>query len=97
MIAIGTSVGKGMTVAEPFDNYDHPDAWWISCGRGHRIFATNALIEAGTVTCTECASEAKQYAARQERSKLADDLIAAGRENDQDFEDLIAAERKENL
>ncbi len=38
--------------------------------------------------------KAAQHTARQERSKLADELLAAGRENDQAYEELVEMERR---
>lgn len=85
MIDIGTAVGNGLFVAEPFDNFDHPDCWWVKCRNGHRTFATNEMIEAGTVSCAECARDATAYAALQKRNKQVDELIAAGREEEPTF------------
>jgi hypothetical protein len=95
-IDVGHSLGNGLFVAGPWDNYDHPDAWWIGCGKGHRTFATNDMIEAGTVSCKECSNAAAAYARLQAMRKEADQLLAAGRGNDQAYEDLIAAERGTN-
>jgi hypothetical protein len=94
-IDIGYSV-NGLTVAEPWDDYDHPDCWWAKCQKGHRTFVTNEMLEAGSVSCADCARDTKQHAALLERIKVADELMAAGRGNDPDYEDLIAAERKDN-
>ena len=95
MISIGTKLSNGLFVAEPWDNYDHPDCWWVGCGHGHRIFATNEQIEAGIVACNDCVFAVAQLTARRERAKLADELLASGRENEQAYEDLIAEERKD--
>jgi predicted metal-dependent enzyme (double-stranded beta helix superfamily) len=93
-IDIGTAV-DGMTVVSI--SFDPPEVW-LSCGHGHRVWATPEMLEGGLkLLCAECAREAKQHVSRQERSKLADDLIAAGRGSDAEFEELIEAERKENL
>jgi hypothetical protein len=94
-IDIGYSV-NGLTVAEPFDDYDHPDCWWAKCQKGHRTFVTNEMLELGTVTCKECASDAAAYARLQERVKVADELMAAGNEYTDAYEALIAAERNEH-
>jgi hypothetical protein len=80
MIDVGYAFGAGMFVAEPFDNYDHPDAWWIKCKNGHRSFATSDTILSGLVVCDECAREAKAHAALQERNKQIDEDMAAGME-----------------
>jgi hypothetical protein len=95
MIDVGHAFGNGMFVAEPFDNYDHPDSWFVKCRNGHLLFANNDMIEAGTVSCDACARDAAAYARLQERIKLADELDAAGRTNDPDYEALIAAERSQ--
>ena len=76
--------------------FDPPEVW-LSCGRGHRVWATPEMLESGSMTCKQCATDAAVHSRRQERSKLADELIAAGRENDAEFEALIADERKEKL
>ena len=49
-----------------------------------------------TLRCNDCVLEAAQRTARQERSRVADEFLAAGRENDQEFEALIAEEREEH-
>ena len=91
-IDIGTVV-DGMTVSSI--SFDPPEVW-LSCGHGHRVWATPEMLEGGMkILCAECRSDAAAHARRQERSRLADELIAAGRENDQEFEDLIAAERNQ--
>jgi hypothetical protein len=93
-IDIGTAV-DGMTVVSI--SFDPPEVW-LSCGHGHRVWATPEMLAGGMkLLCAECRSDAAAHARRQERSKLADELIAAGRGNDAEFEDLIEAERKENL
>jgi hypothetical protein len=90
-IDIGTAV-DGMTVVSV--SFDPPELW-LSCGHGHRVWATPEMLEGGMkVFCAECRTDAAAQARRQERSKLADELIAAGRENDADFEELIEAERR---
>jgi len=74
-------------------SFDPPELW-LSCGHGHRVWTTPQMLDGGMkIICTECASEAKQRTARQERSRLADELLAAGRENDEAYEDVIAEER----
>jgi hypothetical protein len=89
---IGTRIDNMTVVSISYD----PSELWLSCGNGHRTWATPEMLEGGMkLLCTECAREAQQHAVRQERAKLADDLIAAGRGDDADFEALIAAERKE--
>jgi hypothetical protein len=97
-IDIGTSVGNGLTVAAYFDpefHYQNP-AFWLSCARGHRTFATAEQCQTGTVTCKGCATDAAVYARLQEIRKTADQMIAAGRENETAFEDLIEAERRQS-
>lgn len=94
-IDVGTKLSNGLFVVEPWDNYDHPDCWWVGCGHGHRIFATNEQIEAGIVACTDCVREAQQHATRQERAKLADALLNSGNECTDAYELIIAAERAE--
>ena len=62
---------------------------------GHRVWSTPEILQGDmTLRCNDCVLEAAQRLARQERSRLADELLAAGRENDQEYEDLIAEERK---
>jgi hypothetical protein len=90
-IDIGTRI-DGMTVASI--SFDPPELW-LSCGNGHRVWTTPQILDGGMkIICTECAREAQQRTARQERSREADELLAAGRENDQAYEDLIADERR---
>lgn len=90
LIDIGTVI-DGMTVVSI--SFDPPELW-LSCGNGHRVWTTPAMLEGGMKRCAECASEAQQHAARQERSKLADELLAAGMENTSVYEELIAEERR---
>jgi hypothetical protein len=51
MIDIG-SVVHGMVVEEVA--FDQPGAWWLSCGHGHKVFATTRMLESGPVACKEC-------------------------------------------
>jgi hypothetical protein len=91
LLDIGTGI-DGMTVVSI--SFDPPELW-LSCGNGHRVWTTPAMLEGGMkMRCAECASEAQQHAARQERSKLADELLAAGMENTSVYEELIAEERR---
>jgi hypothetical protein len=85
LVDIGYRLANGMFVAGPFDNYDHPDCWWLKCRNGHRMFATNDMIEAGTVTCAECAKESTEYAALKARNKRIDELLDAGRGDEPGF------------
>jgi hypothetical protein len=81
-----------MTVV--YISFDPPELW-LSCGHGHRVWTTPEILQGGVkLRCTECVREAAQHTARQERSKLADELLAAGRENDQAYEDLVEMERR---
>jgi hypothetical protein len=90
MIDIGTRI-DGMTVVSV--SYDPPEIW-LSCGNGHRVWTTPEILQGGmALRCNDCVLEAAQRTSRQARSRLADELLAAGRENDQEFEDLIAEER----
>jgi hypothetical protein len=52
-------------------------AWWMSCGR-HRFFATSAQIEAGTISCPECKSDAAVRAQTLQVVREAQDEIDAG-------------------
>lgn len=91
LIDAGTIV-DGMTIVSV--SYDPPEVY-LSCGHGHRVWSTPEILQGDTtLRCNDCVLEAAQRIARQERSRLADELLAAGRENDQEYEDLIAEERK---
>jgi len=85
-----------LVIAEPFDNYEHP-AWWLTCPRCHgRMFATTEMIEQDNVpACKECAIKAATYARTKARNREAEDMIAAGREREPEYEKLIEEERKE--
>lgn len=92
MIDIGTRIDN-MTVVQV--SYDPPEVY-LSCGNGHRVWATPEMLEGGgrALRCNDCVREAAQRTARQERAKLADDLLAAGRGDDAEYEALIAEERR---
>jgi hypothetical protein len=94
-IDVGTRIDNMTVVSVSFD----PPEVFLSCGNGHRVWSTPEILQSGgmVLRCSDCVREAQQHATRQERAKLADDLLAAGRENDQAYEDLIAEERKDNL
>jgi hypothetical protein len=90
MIDIGTKV-DGMTVVSI--SFDPPEVW-LSCGHGHRVWATPEMLEGGMkMLCVECRNEQQAYARMKALRKEADELLAAGRGDDPAFEDLIAAER----
>lgn len=92
-IDIGTRI-DGMTVVS--DSFDPPEIW-LSCGNGHRVWTTPEILQGGMkLRCTECVREAAQRTARQERRKLADELLAASMENTSVYEELIAADRRDN-
>jgi hypothetical protein len=96
VIDIGYKV-NGLTVAAYFDpefHWQNP-AFWMACARGHRTFATVQQIESGAFSCQACKTEDTVHAVRQDRNKLADDMIAAGRENESAFEALVEADRAE--
>jgi hypothetical protein len=91
IVDIGTKV-DGMTVVSI--SFDPPEVW-LSCGHGHRIWATPEMLEGGIkILCVECRNEQQAYARLKAMRKEADELLAAGRENDQAYEDLIAEERE---
>jgi hypothetical protein len=93
LIEIGTVIDNMTVVSISFD----PPELWLSCGHGHRVWATPEMLEGGMkLRCTECVREAAQRTARQERSKLADELLAASMENTSVYEELIAADRRDN-
>ena len=93
LIDIGTVI-DGMTVVSI--SFDPPELW-LSCGHGHRVWTTPEILQGGMkLRCTECVREAQQHAARQERSRLADELLAASMENTSVYEELIAADRRDN-
>jgi hypothetical protein len=78
MIDIGIAV-NGLIVDEVA--FDQPGAWFLKCCNGHKgIFATTEMLEAGTVVCDECATDAAAYARLQARNKQVDEDIAAGME-----------------
>lgn len=71
-IDIGTVV-QDMIVEE--QAYGQPSAWFLNCGHGHRIFATNKMIDGGVkLFCTECQREAM---AKAEAAQLSIDLRKA--------------------
>jgi hypothetical protein len=93
VIDIGIAV-NGLIVDEVA--FDQPGAWFMKCRNGHKgIFATTEMLETDKFTCKECETDAAAYARLQERIKLADELDAAGRTNDPDYEALIEAERSQ--
>jgi hypothetical protein len=87
MIDLGFVTTNGLSVDDYYDpehHYDHP-AFWLLCGRGHRTFATVQQIETGNVSCADCAKADADYAGLQKRIKRADEMLAAGREEEPDF------------
>src|ERR1700722_1807906 len=95
LIDIGIAVNGLIVDAIAFDQPGA--AWFLKCRNGHkRIFATTEMLEAGTVTCNECATDAASYARLQQRNRRADALNLAGRADDAEYEALIVAERNEH-
>lgn len=87
---IGTLV-DGMTVVSI--SFDPPEVW-LSCGNGHRVWATPAMLEGGVkIICAQCRTEAQARESLQERSRLADELLNSGNEYTDAYEALIASER----
>jgi hypothetical protein len=53
MIDTGTVI-HGMVVESV--SFDPPEVW-LSCGHGHRVWATPRILESGPVKCKECESD----------------------------------------
>lgn len=75
MIDIGVVV-HGMVVEEVA--FDQPGAWFLSCGHGHRVFATTKMLESGPVACKECVTDAAVRAKSAQIMQQALDDSAAG-------------------
>jgi hypothetical protein len=53
VIDIGTVINNMVVESVSFD----PPEVWLSCGHGHRVWATPKLLESGPVKCKECETD----------------------------------------
>jgi hypothetical protein len=53
MLDVGSIIHNMVVESVSFD----PPEVWLSCGHGHRVWATPKLLESGPVKCKECETD----------------------------------------